>query len=327
MITWKGVFTVFLVLSLISIQAQQKDSLFRKLDSQAIQDDTVTKSRINLIDQKSYTENTRLTFSTYFITLGSSFKQHIILPFQTSGKEWRKGAAFAMLYTALSFGDEAINKFALDLRAHNPTLISTSRFITNTGGTAELYTLAALGAYGLVFKNEKIKTTTLLATQAFLTTNTASALLKFVSGRQRPNYIDPKTNESEPAFHGLFYQFQKENGKKKESNSFTGFPSGHTALAFAAATVYAMEYQDRPIVPIISYGVASLIGLSRVTENKHWPTDVLVGAALGHLSGRLVVNNYHKYARLKSQHKQNTLSLSIQSINGRVLPGVIYHLN
>lgn len=313
--------------SSVALQAQEKDSLIRKLDSLAVKEDSLTKSKINNIDQNNYNENTRLTFSTYFITLASSFKQHVTLPFKTSGKEWRKVASFGLIYAALSFADEPINKFAVDLRVRSPALVSANRFITNTGGTAELYTLAALGTYGFIFKNEKIKATTLLATQAFLTSNTASAFLKFVSGRQRPNYIDPKENDSEPAFHGPFYQFRKDNGKKIESNRFTAFPSGHTTLAFAAATVFAMEYRDRPVIPILSYSVASLIGLSRITENKHWPTDVLVGAVLGHLSGRLVVNNYHRYSRLKSGQRRNTVSLAMQSVNGRLLPGFIYRFH
>jgi hypothetical protein len=33
-----------------------------------------------------------------------------------------------------------------------------------------------------------------------------------------------------------------------------------------------MEYKDRPLVPLISYSAATLIGLSRITENAHWIT-------------------------------------------------------
>ena len=197
----------------------------------------------------------------------------------------------------------------------------------------EVYTLAALGTYGWVFKNEKIKTTTLLATQAYITSAVIFEAAKFLTGRQRPYYYDPESNTNSPAWHGPFYQFKKDaNGNKPDSYSYTSFPSGHTTLAFAAVTVYAMEYSDRPLVPILSYSFASLVGLSRITENKHWSSDVFIGAILGHLIGRQVVNNYHRYAKLKSEEahkaeKKNTLSFAPQYMFGRWLPGIVYTFN
>jgi len=55
------------------------------------------------------------------------------------------------------------------------------------------------------------------------------------------------------------------------------------------------------MVPIVSYGMATLIGFSRITENRHWTTDVVAGALLGFACGTQVVNNYHHYVRLKRQ--------------------------
>jgi len=148
------------------------------------------------------------------------------------------------------------------------------------------------------------------------------SLLKFVTGRQRPFSLDSNAIEAEPKFHGPFYSSGKdENGKKLN----TSFPSGHTTVAFAAATVFAMEYKDRPLVPIIAYSAATLIGLSRITENKHWATDVLAGAALGYLTGRLVVNNYHRYAKLKApKQNKNSVSFNLQYNYGCLVPGVVY---
>ena len=99
----------------------------------------------------------------------------------------------------------------------------------------------------------------------------------------------------------------------------------HTTVAFAAATVFALEYKDQLIVPIIAFSAASLIGLSRITENKHWSTDVLTGAALGFLVGKQVVNNYHRSAKLKAPNqKKNTVSFNLQYYSGHVVPGMIY---
>jgi membrane-associated phospholipid phosphatase len=226
--------------------------------------------------------------------------------------------------------DKPISRAAVDLRQKNTTVVNTSKYVTRFGGVYEVYTLAALGTYGFVFKNEKMRTTTLLATQAYLTSYVIFEAAKFLSGRQRPYYYNPETNSNSPTWHGPFYQFKKDaSGNKPSSYSYTSFPSGHTTLAFAAATVYAMEYSDRPAVKILSYSAASLIGLSRITENKHWASDVLIGGILGHLIGRQVVNNYHRYAKLKSEaaKKKNTLSFAPQYQFGQWLPGVVYRIN
>lgn len=67
------------------------------------------------------------------------------------------------------------------------------------------------------------------------------------------------------------------------------FPSGHTARAFAIATTFALEFGEAsPWVPWVSYTLATWTGLTRVRDRAHWPTDVLGGAALGVLTGRLV---------------------------------------
>jgi membrane-associated phospholipid phosphatase len=128
--------------------------------------------------------------------------------------------------------------------------------------------------------------------------------------------------QAEPTFYGPFYKTPKDpNGRTTNSS----FPSGHTTVAFAAATVFAMEYHNKPLVPILAYSAATLIGLSRIAENKHWATDVLTGAAVGYLTGKLVVNNYHRYARLKApQQKKNRVTFNLQYNMGTLMPGLTY---
>lgn len=66
------------------------------------------------------------------------------------------------------------------------------------------------------------------------------------------------------------------------------FPSGHTAAAFAAASIVAARV-ERPWIRAALYGGATLTAWSRMNDDKHWLSDVVAGAVLGHLTARAVV--------------------------------------
>src|SRR5574337_224642 len=66
---------------------------------------------------------------------------------------------------------------------------------------------------------------------------------------------------------------------------FISFPSGHSITAFALAFVLARAY---PRYAWLFYGLAGLVALSRVYLVKHFPSDVVAGAAVGMLSGWIV---------------------------------------
>lgn len=312
--------TIFMMVSMI-VFSQQPDTLIKKLDSLSKKTDSAGK-QINNTNPAAYNEATKINVPSYFILLGSDLKQAFLKPFHMTKKDWINTGKFAIVVGGLAFVDEPVQKRALKIRNSSPTLQKISKQVTNFGGPYETYTLGALGVYGFLFKNEKMKTTTLLATQSYITGAALESVIKFITGRQRPYISDSTKVQVEPTFHGPFYKTTRDaNGKKLNSS----FPSGHTTVAFAAATVYAMEYKDKPLVPILAYSAASLIGLSRITENKHWVTDVVTGAALGYLTGRLVVNNYHRYAKLKApQQRKNTVSFNLQYNDGVLMPGIIY---
>jgi membrane-associated phospholipid phosphatase len=67
------------------------------------------------------------------------------------------------------------------------------------------------------------------------------------------------------------------------------FPSGHTSNAFAIATVWSKQYGTRAAIP--GYFLASLVGVSRMSGQKHHLSDVVAGATLGYLVGSTVVKN------------------------------------
>ena len=77
-------------------------------------------------------------------------------------------------------------------------------------------------------------------------------------------------------------------GRKRPLDEVVGnpaFPSGHTAYAFAGATLLGNRY---PKLRIPLYIGAGLVGVTRIYLGRHYASDVIAGAAVGTLTGALV---------------------------------------
>jgi undecaprenyl-diphosphatase len=85
--------------------------------------------------------------------------------------------------------------------------------------------------------------------------------------------------------------FEHQLGPRSSTHSF---PSGHTATSFACATVLSY-YVPRLRAPL--FVLAALIGLSRVYNAMHYPTDVLAGAVLGVATALLLLSGVRRRSR------------------------------
>src|ERR1700740_3587102 len=166
----KQVFRLLLGCVLLSpvLAMGQKDTLIKKLDSLHQKKDSAG-GQINNIAPAAYNNTTNLDPRTYFILLTSDIKQAFSTPFHLDRKDGGNLLKFALLEGALSFADEPIQKNALDIKNNNPAVRSVSNYVPSFGGLYEVYTLVGMGTFGIIFKKDKMKTTTLLATQAYLT--------------------------------------------------------------------------------------------------------------------------------------------------------------
>ena len=73
------------------------------------------------------------------------------------------------------------------------------------------------------------------------------------------------------------------------SDAYISFPSGHTAEVFLAAEFLRKEDgQEHPWIAVGGYAVATTVGALRILKNRHWVSDVLMGAGTGMLSVNLV---------------------------------------
>ncbi|MBQ0114888.1 MAG: phosphatase PAP2 family protein [Bacteroidales bacterium] len=83
--------------------------------------------------------------------------------------------------------------------------------------------------------------------------------------------------------NGIKYTTKELRPDGSKANSF---PSGHTATAFAAATVLHKEYglTRSPWYSVAGYTVATATGVMRALNNRHWISDIMVGAGIGIIS-------------------------------------------
>jgi hypothetical protein len=79
----------------------------------------------------------------------------------------------------------------------------------------------------------------------------------------------------------------------------------------ALARVIAGEY-PRWYVAVPVYGFAGAVGVSRILANQHFPSDVLVGQAIGFMAGSYVLNHH---ARYRAGSKQNLAMKLMGSIS------------
>ena len=87
--------------------------------------------------------------------------------------------------------------------------------------------------------------------------------IKLFAGRERPS----TGSEAGGEWNGPLSYFRK--NKNQSISSFDAFPSGHTLMAFSIATVFAEQYSDNIIVSVACSTGASLVGISRISEDGY----------------------------------------------------------
>ena len=85
---------------------------------------------------------------------------------------------------------------------------------------------------------------------------------------------------------GLTFALKRTTRRRRPEGKGFSFPSGHTTVSFASATVLQQHFGWKIGLP--AYAVASYVAASRVQMKRHYLSDVTFGAALGIMAGRTV---------------------------------------
>ncbi|MGA7836218.1 MAG: phosphatase PAP2 family protein [Acidimicrobiales bacterium] len=160
--------------------------------------------------------------------------------------------------------DEAVDTAVTN--TPTPTLDGPMTWISNAATFGKLwFVIAALLSVVGGPRGRRTAARSLLAYGA--TSLTADAVLKMLMPRRRPG------------------RENVESARDIRVPTSSSFPSGHAASAFAFAAAASTE---SPLLALPLFGVASLIGYSRVHAGVHYPSDVLAGAVVGLTIGTAV---------------------------------------
>jgi len=137
--------------------------------------------------------------------------------------------------------------------------------------------LSAYGA-GLVRHDAYLQQTALLAAETAVNSEVLTQVMKTTTRRLLPGYIAPNGDFSASWFRNHSGPWYTAPGS---------FPSGHMIAATSVATVFARRYgRTHRWVPWMAYGLAGVVGFSRLTLSAHFPSDVFAATFLGYTIAR-----------------------------------------
>jgi membrane-associated phospholipid phosphatase len=150
----------------------------------------------------------------------------------------------------------------------SPDTVQRSKNISVLGSAPVTYAVAG-GVYllGKACHDNHLSRIGLVGLEALVDSTIVSYGLKLTTQRERPHTGDKD---------GSFF----EGG--------SSFPSGHAIGVWSITTALLNAHRQPLLVQIAGYGLATLISASRVTGEKHYPSDVFAGSVMGFLIGRYV---------------------------------------
>lgn len=215
-------------------------------------------------------------------------------------------AAIAMWPLDKHFAQVSQEKNLLD--SHVLGLSTTGvEYIASPGA---YYIGGAMYGIGRLSRSNRLTSLGWHGTEAVLVADLGTFALKSIAGRARP-FVSADTNPRDFSLGGGL-----------GNSSRMSFPSGHTSTAFAAAAAVTEETShwwpsSTWYVAPLMYGGATFVGLSRMYHNRHWASDVVLGAAIGTFAGLKVV----QYAEAHPNNKLDRIMLNTSSAPTRPRAG------
>ena len=229
-------------------------------------------------------------------------------------------AVLAGIFTLGAFAvrplDKPIAKRLLRPRAQENRLLQKAATFFNTTAVPGAFVIGpGMYAAGRLSGEHRLADLGLHGTEALIIGEALGGVIKGVAGRARP-YLTPE--DPNPDDWQLMRGF-------KPADGYRSFPSGHATAAFAAAAAVTAEMSrwypgSRWAVGTLMYSGAGMVGLSRMYNNRHWASDVIIGAAIGTFAGNKVVRYHHSHPGNKLDEWLVNFSISGGKLSAVALP-------
>lgn len=222
-------------------------------------------------------------------------KEYLSSPLSWQTKDFLYlGLTVGATFGAMQF-DNAVKDFTQANKLHNsPVHVLIGRFY------GEPITPLVLSSYFIVNANSTgnryHKKLGFEIMQSTLFAAVTTQILKSLLGRERPRSTDDNYNFTGPTLY---------------NNDFFSLPSGHTTIAFALSTVLS-ENSSSDFLKIVSYLPAILSAYSRIYENQHWFSDVVLGGIIGFTAAKFFVDQHEEKELLVNTPPSPIFSFSIQ---------------
>ena len=148
-----------------------------------------------------------------------------------------------------------------------------------------------------------------LYAETYLVANGLTTLTKRLVARPRPFVFNENVDDEHKLDRGARYSF------------FSGHTSKTAAMSFFTAKVYADFYPAskwRPFVWTVAATIPAVTGYMRVQGGKHYPSDVIVGYAVGAATG-ILVPHLHRRIKKKGKGEKWRLTMGAGSANVRLV--------
>lgn len=190
-------------------------------------------------------------------------------PLRWDGKDWLKfGITAAAVTTTVLVLDQPIRE--MSQRNRTPSRDDVAEVVQSFGAGASWGVWGAFVVAGWAFDDSKARRVAVDVLAASLIAHgVLTTTVKYTVGRYRPD-------ETEATWSA------------KPFSGHVSFPSGHTTQAFALAAVVSGHYRQ-PWVRLTAFFIAGGVGIARIQLNKHYASDVVLGAVIGTAVGGTVV--------------------------------------
>lgn len=206
----------------------------------------------------------------------------------------RRDAMYAAAFAGgtlamLPFDKRMVQWLQKPARQNNRVIANAATGFRLMGDPGSLIIGVTMYAVGRIGRFQRVTDLGLHGTEAIAASGIVTGLIKGVAGRARPYAVADTTA----------FDFKLGRGFRK-GGRFSSLPSGHTTAAFAAAAAVTAETSrwwpgSTWLIAPVMFGGATLVGASRLYNDKHWASDVVLAAAIGTFGGFKSVKYNHSH--------------------------------